>query len=257
MIPKIIHYCWFGGNPLPESTLKYIESWKKYCPGYEIKRWDETNFDLEFCDYVREAYKARRWAFVSDVARVWVLANHGGVYFDTDVELLKPLEPLMQYQGFTAFESKFQIGMGILACEAGSPVFREFLEMYKGEHFRMPDGSFNTDVIGRRFKNICLKYGFVPDNTLQTIKDITILPKDFFYPSDPVTKEFKITDNTYTIHYYDASWVSPVDIYGRTQQEKFKFVPKKFRPGFTRFVGILKYEGMKGLCSELLEKVHK
>ena len=102
MIPKIIHYCWFGGNPLPESTVRYIESWKKYCPDYEIQRWDESNFDIGFCDYVKEAYKARRWAFVSDVARVWVLANYGGVYFDTDVELLKPIEPLMQYSGFTA-----------------------------------------------------------------------------------------------------------------------------------------------------------
>ena len=118
----------------------------------------------------------------------------------------------------------------------------------------MPDGTFNTAVIGRRFKNICLNYGFVPDNTLQTIKDITILPKDYFYPSDPITHEFKITENTYTIHYYDASWVSPVDIYGRTQQNKFKFVPKKFRPGFTRMVGTVKYEGISGLAKTFLDQ---
>ncbi len=257
MIPKIIHYCWFGGKPLPESTLGYIESWKKFCPDYEIKRWDESNFNLEFCDYVKEAYNAKRWAFVSDVARVWVLANFGGVYFDTDVELLKPLDPLMQSSGFTAFESKFQIGMGILACEPGSPIYKEFLEMYKAEHFKMPDGTFNTDVIGRRFKNICLKYGFVPDNTLQTIKDITILPKDYFYPSDPITHEFEITENTYTIHYYDASWVSPVDIYGRTQQHKFKFVPKKSRPGFTRMIGIIKYEGLISLVRTIVSNLKK
>ena len=254
MIPKVIHYCWFGGNPLPESTKRYIESWKKFCPDYEIKEWNEHNFDVRCNAYISEAYKARRWAFVSDVARTWVLVNHGGVYFDTDVELIKPIDPLLEYQAFTAFESKFQIGMGVLGCEKGHPMFAALLKEYENAHFRQPDGTYDTSVIGRRFKEICLRYGFEPNNTLQTVNGLTILPKDYFYPSDPVTKEFKITGNTVAIHYYDASWISPVDIYGRTQQGKFKFIPKRFRPGFTRMIGILKFEGPWSLIKTIFSK---
>ena len=134
--------------------------------------------------------------------------------------------------------------MGILGCVKGQPMFAELLKHYENSHFKQPDGSYDTSVIGRRFKELCLKHGFVPDNTLQTVNGLTILPKDYFYPSDPITKEFNITKNTYTVHYYDASWVSKVDIYGRTQQYKFKFIPKRFRPGFTRLVGMIKYEGL-------------
>lgn len=244
MIPKVIHYCWFGGNPLPESTVRYMESWKKYCPDYEIKEWNESNFDVHCNAFISEAYKAKRWAFVSDVARMYIIVNNGGVYFDTDVEIIKPIDPLMEYEAFTAFESKYQIGMGILGCVKGQPMFAELLDHYEKVHFKKTDGTYDTSVIGRRFKNLCLNHGFIPNNTLQTVNGLTILPKDFFYPSDPVTKEFKITENTYTIHYYDASWVSPVDVYGRTQQNKYKFIPKRFRPSFTRFMGILKYEGL-------------
>ena len=255
MIPKVIHYCWFGGNPLPESTKRYIESWKKFCPDYEIKEWNESNFDVHFNAYISEAYKARRCAFVSDVARMYVLVNYGGVYFDTDVEVIKPIDHLLEYEAFTAFESKYQIGMGILGCIKGHPMFAKLLDHYQNAHFILPDGTIDSSVIGRRFKEICLEYGFVPDNTFQTVGGLTILPKDYFYPSDPITKEFKITENTLTIHYYDASWVSPVDIYGRTQQKKFKFVPKRFRPGFTRMVGIVKFEGIGSLIKTMFSKV--
>lgn len=252
MIPKVIHYCWFGGNPLPESTKRYIESWKKFCPDYEIKEWNESNFDIHCNAFISEAYKAKRWAFVSDVARMFILVHHGGIYFDTDVELIKPIDSLLQYEAFTAFESKYQIGMGILGCIKGQPMFAALLKEYDKAHFKQPDDSFDTSVIGRRFKNICLQYGFVPDNTRQIVNGLTILPKDYFYPSDPITKEFSITENTVAIHYYDASWISPVDIYGRTQQHRYKFIPSRFRPGFTRLMGILKYEGVWSATKRIL-----
>lgn len=104
MIPKIIHYCWFGGNPLPELAVKCIESWKKYCPDYEIKRWDESNFDLKCCDYVKEAYQAKKWAFVSDYVRFKVLYDEGGLYFDTDVELIKPIDDILARGPFMGVE---------------------------------------------------------------------------------------------------------------------------------------------------------
>lgn len=104
MIPKIIHYCWFGGNPLPEMAVKCIESWKKYCPDYEIKRWDESNFDLNCCNYVKEACQAKKWAFVSDYVRFKVLYDEGGLYFDTDVELIKPIDDILERGPFMGVE---------------------------------------------------------------------------------------------------------------------------------------------------------
>ena len=104
MIPKIIHYCWFGGNPLPELAIKCIESWKKYLPDYEIKEWNESNFDINCCAYVREAYEAKKWAFVSDYARFWILYQHGGLYFDTDVELIKSIDDLIVKGAFMGCE---------------------------------------------------------------------------------------------------------------------------------------------------------
>ena len=100
MIPKTTHYMWFGGNPLPESTKKYIESWKKFCPDYEIKQWDETNFDVHSCKYVEEAYNAKKWAFVSDYARFNALYQDGGIYLDTAVEMIKPLDDFLSEDGF-------------------------------------------------------------------------------------------------------------------------------------------------------------
>ncbi len=229
---------------MPASTLRYMESWRKWCPDYEIRRWDESNFDVHCNAFVSEAYEAGKWAFVSDVARLYALVNCGGVYFDTDVEVLKPIDDLLRFEAFTAFESKYQIGMGILGCVKGQVMFKELLEQYENSHFKKDDNSFDTAVIGRRFKEICLKYGFVPDGTLQTINGLTILSKEYFYPSDIITKEFVMTGNTYTVHYYDASWVSPVDIYGISNSEKFRMFPKRIRPGVVRFVGIVKYEGI-------------
>ena len=117
MIPKIIHYCWFGGNPLPPLALKCIESWKKYCPDYEIKIWDESNFDININKYATEAYEAKKWAFVSDVARLWVLYNYGGIYMDTDLEVIKPLDEFLYHKAFSGFEDEVNIPTGIIASE--------------------------------------------------------------------------------------------------------------------------------------------
>ena len=121
MIPKKIHYCWFGGNPLPPLAVKCIESWKKYLPDYEIKEWNESNFDLNYNDYVREAYEAKKWAFITDVVRLYAMVTEGGIYMDTDVEVLKPLDELLQYDAVSGFESSSRIPTGF---GRGSPSLR-------------------------------------------------------------------------------------------------------------------------------------
>ena len=209
MIPKIIHYCWFGGKPLPELTVKCIESWKKFCPDYEIMRWDETNFDFASCDYAREAYGAKKWAFVSDYARLKVLVDYGGVYLDTDVEVIKPLDSFMNERAFSGFETDTDISTGIMACEKGFAPFCKMLSEYDKRHFIRADGSFdmttNVSAITRYFK----LRGFIPNNTKQTIDGFTVYPKDYFCPKDNATLKMEMTANTCAIHHLAASWVGP------------------------------------------------
>ena len=207
MIPKTIHYCWFGGKPLPELAVKCIESWKKFCPDYEIVRWDESNFDFESCAYAREAYEAKKYAFVSDYMRLKVLVEHGGIYMDTDVEVVKPLDKFMSEQAFSGFETDTMIPTGIMACEKGFAPFNELLGQYDTRHFMLEDGGMdlttNVTVITYYF----VGYGLIQNNTKQTINGFTIYPKDYFCPKNGATSEFHITENTHTIHHFAGSWL--------------------------------------------------
>lgn len=207
MIPKVIHYCWFGRGQMPKLALKCIESWKKYCPDYEIKEWNEDNFDLDMYPYVREAYDARKFAFVTDVVRLYALYHEGGIYMDTDVEVIKPLDSLLQYDAVSGFESPTQIPTGLMASRDGHPLFKELLDEYNGIHFHRPDGTLDTTTNVTRISNTCLKYGLRLDNTLQTVCGFTLLPKDYLCPKSYKTGELELTANTLCIHHFSGSWV--------------------------------------------------
>lgn len=207
MIPKVIHYCWFGRNPLPKLAQKCIESWKKYCPDYEIKEWNEDNFDVNCCDYVREAYEARKWAFVSDYARLYALVKYGGIYMDTDVELIKPLDSFLSYEAFSGFESSGQILTGIMAAEQNQNLFLELLHEYDGIHFKKDDESLDLTTNVQRITNTCLKYGLVLNDKKQTVKGFTFFPMEYFCPKDAVTRELDLTKNSVAIHHFDGSWM--------------------------------------------------
>lgn len=207
MIPKIIHYCWFGGNPLPELAQKCIASWKRYLPEYEIKEWNESNFDLHFNDYVWQAYQKKKWAFITDVVRLYALVNEGGIYMDTDVEVLKPLDSILHYEAVSGFEDEGLIPTGLMASVAHQPLFEEMLHDYDHLQFIKPDGlmDLTTNVI--RITNTCNKYGFVPNGQLQTVKGFTLLPKDYLCPKSLYDGKIYLTDNSLTIHHYAGSWV--------------------------------------------------
>lgn len=211
MIPKVIHYCWFGGNSFPPLAEKCIESWKKYCPDYKIVRWDEGNFNLNYNDYVKEAYEAKKWAFITDVVRLYALVNYGGIYMDTDVEVLKPLDDLLEYEALSGFESETQIQTGLMASQAGQEFFKELLMDYESRHFRKKDGTLDLTANVSYITNACLKYGLKQNNRKQTIKGFTLLPKDYLCPKDYKTRELNITKNTYTIHHFDGSWITGKD----------------------------------------------
>ncbi len=248
MIPKKIHYCWFGGNPLPELAQKCIESWKKYCPDYEIIEWNEANFDVRCNQYCSEAYDAKKWAFVSDVARLYALVTEGGIYMDTDVEVTKPLDEFLELEAFSGFESYDRILTGIMAATKGQKMFTELLEDYEGDSFFNEDGTPNLSTNVERITKNCLKHGLVLNNTKQTVNGFTLFPNDYFCPKDCVTKALNITENTHTIHYFDGSWLSEEDKCMANLKEKYlnKKMPKFLISYMARFNSYVKCRGFSG-----------
>ena len=231
MIPKVIHYCWFGGNPLPNSAKKCINSWKRFFPDYTILEWNETNFDFNCNAYVREAYESKKWAFVSDYARFWILYHNGGIYFDTDVEVIKSFDDILDIGGFMGQEAsvpsdvklidkKDKIfgdsivvnpGLGI-AVEPGLPLYKELLDLYDRLHF-IKHGEIDTTTICVYTTNILKRYGYNEKNEkIQNIAGITIYPPEYFCPLNYKTGEIVMTDNTHSIHWYGATWSSDFDI---------------------------------------------
>lgn len=209
-IPKTIHYCWFGGKPLPDQYKKYIESWKKYCPGWEIIEWNESNFDCSLCEYAMEAYEAKKWAFVSDYARFKILYEYGGVYFDTDVEILRSLDEILEsgpFMGIEKIGSVFQANPGLgLGVAPGLGLYKEILEFYNTIHFKKTDGSYNLNTVVQYVTDILKSHGFAEEDKKQNIAGVTIYPSDYFDPMNCETGEIKITPNTVSIHHYAYSW---------------------------------------------------
>lgn len=208
MISKTIHYCWFGGNKKPKLSLKCIESWRRNCPGYEIIEWNEKNFDINKNRYVKDAYKNKKYAFVSDYVRLYALCHQGGIYMDTDVEVLGSLDEFLHHQAFSGFESKGIIPTGIMACEKGYGLFKEFMDHYEDRPFVKEDRTLDMTPNTVIMTNIIKKYGFVPDGSYQIINGFALYPEDVFCPLEMGTGILKLTERSKTIHYFSASWYS-------------------------------------------------
>lgn len=218
MIPKIIHYCWFGRNPLPPLAVKCIESWKKFLPDYEIKEWNEDNFDVNSIPYTREAYEARKYAFVSDYARFYILYHHGGLYFDTDVEVIRPMDDIIGRGAFMGCENEAgQVagatapavapGLG-LGCNPGLDLYAEILGLYGGLHFKRADGGLNLKTVVEYTTELLVAKGLKNINEIQQVGDVWIYPKEYFCPIDYRTNKMNVTCNTRSIHHFAASWKS-------------------------------------------------
>ena len=227
-IPKIIHYCWFGENELSELAKKCIASWKKYFPDYEIVEWSEKNFDINCCQYVKEAYKEKKWAHVSDYVRFYVLYHHGGVYFDTDVEVINSYDDILSkgpFMGCERWDGAINTGLGF-AVQKNNSFLKLILDDYNKSSFYNLAGEadiYNTVVV--RVTNAMLNLGFIPSAEIQKINDITIYPKDYFNPIVYETGVLEITKNTKSIHWYDASWFPKGD-------KKIHLVEQKIRKKF-------------------------
>lgn len=208
MIPKIIHYCWFGRGEMPELARMCIESWHKFLPGYEFKLWNEDNFDINCLPYVREAYDSRKFAFVTDYVRLFALYTEGGIYMDTDVEILKPLDDLLELTAFTGYEGSKHLPpvTGLMASRKGGEWVKEQLDAYTPDkHFILPDGSLDLTSNTKLITSIMMSHGFVPDGKYQTYKDLHVFPVEYFCPRQ-TTYELLITENTYCDHHFMGTW---------------------------------------------------
>ena len=208
MIPKTIHYCWFGGNPKPRLAQKCIASWKKYCPDYRIIEWNEANFDVGQHPYMLWCQRNRKWAFLSDYARLLILKEHGGIYLDTDVEVLRPLDDLLSFEAFWGFQENTLVNTGLgFGCVAGHPLVEAMAKLYQelrpdehGNYTLTPCPELNTPAL--------TQYGLKLDGSRQRILGAEILPVDYLNPYDNPTGRLRKTSNTYSIHWYGKSWIS-------------------------------------------------
>lgn len=215
MTPKTIHYCWFGKKPLPDLARKCIASWKKFLPDYKIKEWNEDNFDITIIPYTREAYEKKKYAFVSDYARFWIIYNNGGVYFDTDVELIASPYSIINKGPFMACENTNELwekeypavapGLG-LASEANNSIFEEILNSYNKTHFLLENGQLDLTTVVTRVSGILSKFGLEKKTGIQQCRNINIYPPEYFCPLNHLTGRLQITKKTVAIHHYMASW---------------------------------------------------
>ncbi len=212
---KTIHYFWFGGNEKGKTIEQCIDSWRKYFPDFEIKEWNESNFDVRQNKYISQAYDAKKYAFVSDFARFKILHEQGGLYFDTDVEVITPFYELLELDAFAGFETDEFVAPGLVlwAKEPGNKMLGEILDTYSQLEFINPDGTQNTITICKYFTDLLKKYGLKNDDgTVQKIGSFSVFPKEFFCPFNDLTGVLNKTENTCAIHWYAKSWMSKKDI---------------------------------------------
>lgn len=231
-IPKILHYCWFGGGELSPLMANCVESWKRYMPDYKIIKWDESNFDVTINSYVKEAYECKKYAFVSDYARMKILYEHGGIYLDTDVELIKSLSQLVEKGPFMGCEKDASAGLGVapglgMAAYPGMAILKEYINLYDSIHYLI-NGQENTQNIVHYSMDILKNHGLKFVDDIQVIMgDLQILPKKYLCPKDYDSGELYITPETYSIHHYSYSWA---DKHSLTVIERKRKIFKYFSP---------------------------
>lgn len=258
MIPKKIHYCWVGGKPLPPLAQKCIKSWKKYCPDYEIIEWNETNYDFTKVPYMKEAYEAKKWGFVPDYARLDIIYHHGGIYLDTDVELIKPLDELLKLKGFAGFEESNNVALGLgFGAEAGNQIIKQLMESYNELHFRNSDGSLNMIPSPQLNTKVLVANGLVRNNSYQSVGSMTIFPVEYFCPKSFYNGIIRKTKNTFSIHHFAASWYTEEQKKAKNTRWKeakkdyYWHLPNRIA---MKLLGNKGYERLKGMLKGLAKR---
>ncbi len=206
MIPKVIHYCWFGRGEMPKLMEKCIKSWKKFCPDWEIVRWDEDSFDVNSTLWTKQAYEAKKYAFVADYVRIKAIAEYGGVYMDTDQELIKPLTPFLHHKAFLGFLDKINVSAGVIGAETGHPVFLQMLDYYTGRAFLSEDGGEDIKPNTNWMTDILLEHGLKLDDSYQEVMDVAVYPQTYFCPTSCVSIENLKSKDTVALHHWAMTW---------------------------------------------------
>jgi hypothetical protein len=244
MIPKKIHYCWFGEKAPPEYVSKCMETWKKHCPDYEIIRWDEKNYNVNKIPYTKEAYEAKRYAFVSDYARLDIIYNQGGIYLDTDVELIKPLDELLNYPCYMGMELKGRVATGLgFGGAKGNEIVSENMNIYKRKNF-IVDGKIDDTTCVTYTTEVLSGLGLRPVDEIQDLGDIVILPTEYLCPLNPKNNKLTITENTVSIHHYKASWYEGSDHKKRLRKTLTPLLIS-MRSGVDKLFGLGTYDKIK------------
>ncbi len=249
-IPKIIHYCWLSGEPYSDLIQKCIRSWKDKLPDYEIKLWNTDNFDVNICRYTREAFQAKKYQFVSDYVRLYALYHEGGIYLDSDIEVLRKFDDLLDEKAFTGFDSNHAIAAWIFGSEKGNPLFKELLEYYDDKSFLLADGTYDLTPNPVPITKICKQHGLVLNGKEQKLDYISVYPFDFFAPYDRTHENLDITERTYCIHYHNWSWIPEEK---KELAYKRREIIKKYGKcaGYLYYgIGVLKIEGFRKFWKE-------
>lgn len=216
MIPKVIHYCWFGGKPLPELARRCLASWQKFLPDYSIKQWNEQNYDVTQVPFVKDAYEAGNYSYVSDYVRFDVLYREGGIYFDTDVEVVAPIDDIMARGPWVGKEQDggdgepliVASGLG-MAAEPGMEVMKQLCDRLQQHAFRLPDGTMNRVTVVHLLTQALTARGLQPGTEVQQVGGFNVYPREYFCPWDYIYGELRRTPNTRTIHWYTGYWLKP------------------------------------------------
>jgi mannosyltransferase OCH1-like enzyme len=228
-IPKIIHYCWFGRNPYPELIIKCIQSWKTILPDYKIIEWNEDNFEISSNQYIEEAYRTKKWAFVSDYVRLYAIFTYGGVYFDTDVEILKPLDRFLSDKAFSGFESRDTVSTAMMGCQKEHSLIGEMMHYYDDKHFINKDGTFNTAPNVVIITKILSQYGLKLNGKFQIINYFVLYPQIYFCPNSFLRVFNRVSSKSYAIHHFDSSWKNR-----KSNQKTLTFRFKRYCTGVFR-----------------------
>ena len=249
-IPSIIHYFWIGDGEMPELVEKCINSWKEKLPGFKIKCWNAENFNIDICQYTREAFRAKKYAFISDYVRLYVLYHEGGIYLDTDVEVLRTLDDLLDSPAFAGFENNHAIATCILGSQKGNPILKKLLDYYSTRSFVLPNGEYDLTPNPVPITNVLQQEGIIIDGKQQKIKDIVIYPQDCICPYYRATETLNVTEKTYCIHYFNGGWISDEkkEIITRRKQVIRKYGKLA---GYVYYgVGVIKCNGLRQFIKE-------